>query len=462
MPRRRHLFGYNPQTMQIDMSQHFTTRQLLRYTAPTMGVMVFTSVYSIVDGLFISNFVGTTGFAAVNFIMPFLFILGSVGFMMGTGGSAVVAGATHGGDEERARRYFSLLVYFTLVFGVIAAVAGFFAARPVAALMGATGEMLDICETYARITMVSLPFFTLQYAFEAFFNTAGKPKVGLVVTVIAGCTNIVLDALFVGLFGWGVPGAAVATAIAETVGGGVPIIYFARPNSTPFRLGRTRMEWRVIGKTCVNGSSEMVANIAMSFVGMLYNYQLLRFMGENGVAAYGVLMYVGMIFSAIFIGYTVGCAPLMSFQNGAGNAVEKRSLLKKSLAIIGVAGVLMLAAGELAAGVVTGIFTSYDPELHALATHAFRIYALAFFFIGYAIYGSSLFTSLEDGLISAVISFVRTLVFEAGAVMLLPVFFGAESIWWSFMVAEIAAVTLSAVFLAIFAKKYEFRPTKTV
>ena len=441
----------------IDMSAHFSKRQLIKYSLPSIATMVFTSIYGIVDGFFVSNFAGETAFAAVNFIMPFIMILSSAGFMVGTGGSAIIA-TTHGeGDLPRANKYFGMLIVFTFVIGLIFAVVGFVFSRPLAQALGATGDMLSISELYARISMISLPFYMLQYLFQAFFNTAGKPKIGFRVTVIAGCLNIVLDALLVGVLGYGVAGAAAATVCSEIVGGVVPVIYFARKNPTPYRL---RLHWpnaTIIAKTCINGSSEMVTNIAMSIVAMVYNVQLLRFIGENGVAAYGVLMYVGMIFGAVFMGYVVAVAPLMSFQNGAQNNTEKRSLLKKSLLIIAGFSVLMLVAGEALANPFSYLFTSYNPELCELTMSAFHVYSLSFLFMGISIYGSSFFTSLENGLVSAIISFVRTFVFELGAVLIIPEIFGAEYIWFSFLVAELAAAILSASLMAALSRKYGFR-----
>ena len=441
----------------VDMSAHFTTLQLLKYAAPSMAMMVFTSIYGVVDGFFVSNFAGSTAFAAVNFIMPFIMILCSVGFMVGTGGSALIASAAGEGDVPRANSYFCKLVTFTFMVGIVVAVFGFFFARPLAQLMGATGIMLDLSEIYARISMISLPFYMLQCLFQAFFNTAGKPKVGFVVTLCAGCTNIVLDIVFVGILGFGVEGAAAATVCSEFIGGGVSLIYFTRKNPTPYTYRPVLPNPRLIGRTCINGSSEMVANIAMSLVGMVYNIQLLRLLGENGVSAYGVIMYVSLLFSAIFIGYEIACSPLMSFQNGAGNTCEKRSLFKKSMLIISVASVILFVIGESCAYPIAYIFTGYNQDLCDLTVMAFRMYACSFLFMGIAMYGSAFFTSLENGLISAIISFVRTLVCELGAVIILPYLFGAQAIWLSFVVAEIVAALLSGLLIVAFSRKYGFR-----
>lgn len=444
----------------VDMSKHFTTADLLRYTAPSMVMMVFTSIYTIVDGFFVSNFAGKSAFAAVNLIMPFIMILSTVGFMVGSGGGALVAHQRGAGNEAKANSYFSLIIWFALVLGITCALIGFFAMEPVARLLGASDELLPTCVLYGRISMVSLPLFILQYAFQPLFSTAGKPTLGLVITVLSGCTNIVLDFVLVGWLNMGVAGAAWATVASEYVGGLLPLIYFLMPNSSFLRLGKAQIELRVIAKTCANGSSEMMTNIAMSVVAILYNWQLIKMLGEDGVAAYGVIMYVGMIFGAVLMGYAMGSAPLMSYQNGADNRVEKRSLLRHGLAIMGIGGVVACAAAQLLAPLVASVFTSYDANLMALTVHAFRLYSIAFCLMGFSTFGSSLFTSLGNGVVSAVISFARTLIFEAGAVMLLPMVLGADGIWLSVLVAEIASTTLVFACILGFGRFYGLRKPK--
>ena len=443
--------------MTVNMSQHFTVAQLLKFTAPSIAMAVFASLYSIVDGVFVSNFAGKTALAAVNFIFPFIMILSSVGLMIGTGGSAIVAKTRGEGDEARANRYFSMLVGFAAAAGVVLAVAGALLTEPVAAWLGAEGQMLADATLYGRLLFLSLPFFMLQYAFQSFFVTAGKPQLGFAVVVAAGVTNMALDALFVGLFGWGLVGAALATNIGEVVGGGLPLAYFLRDNKSFLRLRPVRPEWRVIGKACVNGSSEMVANVAMSLVSMLYNFQLLRYLGEDGVAAYGVIMYTAMVFGAIFMGYAMGSSPLMSFQYGARNHREMRSLLVKSLGLVAAGSVAMFAAGQVFAEPLSRIFVSYDPELLTLTVHGYRVYALCFLLMGFSIYGSAFFTSLGNGAVSAVISFLRTLVFETGAVILLPLVLGVDGIWLSVTVAELASVLVTAAFMVALSGHYGYR-----
>lgn len=421
-------------------------------------MMIFTSVYGIVDGLFVANLAGDIPFKAINLIMPYLMIAATVGFMFGSGGTAIVANTYGAGDRERANRYFSLFVYVTFTIGLIIAVVSFIFIRPIAELLGAEGEILESCVQYARVILCALPFAVLQYFFQSFFVAAEKPRLGLAVIIAAGVTNMVLDALLVGFLPqeYKLFGAAVATAFSQFLGGAIPLAYFFRKNSTIFRLGKTGFYGKAILKACTNGSSEFMSNIAMSLVGMLYNLQLLKYAGDNGVAAYGVMMYVSMIFSAVFIGYSMGVAPVISYNNGAERHDEKKGILKRSLVIIGAASVLMLLAAELFAAPLARLFVSYSDELVDMTVHGIVIFSLSFLFMGIAIFGSSFFTALNDGLTSAIISFLRTLIFQLGAVLLLPwLFDGVDGIWWSVVIAEVMAAVLTTVFL--FAKRRKYR-----
>lgn len=438
----------------MDMSRHFSVRALLRFTLPSISMMIFTSIYGIVDGLFVSNFAGKTAFAAVTLIMPFIMILGTLGFMMGSGGSALVSHTRGQGRDEQANRYFSMIVYVTLGAGLALAAVGALVMRPVAQLLGASGEMLELCVLYGRILMVSLPAFMLQYAFQAFASTAGRPRLGLYVTLAAGLTNMSLDLLFVGVLGWGVAGAAWATVVSELVGGLVPLSWFARPNPSFLRLGRPARDPAALGRVCVNGSSEMMAAIAISVVSIIYNLQLLRFIGQDGVAAYGTVMYVSMIFTAIFEGFCMGSAPLMSFQHGAANDVEKRSLMRRSLAIVTITGAVMLIASQLLAHPLAFVFAGYDTGLMQLTETAFRIFSLSFLSVGVGMYGSSLFTALGNGLVSAALAAGRTLGLEVCSVLLLPTLIGPAGIWSSIIVAETIAALVVLVLIRTLGPRY--------
>lgn len=442
----------------IQLSDHFTYGRLIRFTLPSIGMMIFTSIYSVVDGFFVSNFAGKTPFAAINLIMPFLMILPTVGLMFGTGGSALVAKTFGEGDQEKGNQYFSLFVYVSAAVGIVLAVLGILFIRPISAFLGAEGAMLEHAVIYGRIILLALPFNILQFLFQSFFVTAEKPKMGLLVTMMSGMTNMILDAMLVILLPqeYKLAGAAVATAGSQVVGGVVPLLYFGRRNDSLLRLGKTRLNKKAIWKAGVNGSSEFMSNISMNVVGMLYNGQLLRYAGEDGVAAYGVMMYVSMIFSAAFLGYSIGTAPVVGYHDGAGHTEELKSLLKKSLILIGGFGIAMIISAEVLASPLAAIFVGYDVELMEVTVSGFRIFALSFIFMGYAIYGSGFFTALNDGLTSALISFLRTLVFQTAAVLLLPMLLGIDGIWYSIVVAEVMAVILSAVFLVLKRETYHY------
>lgn len=442
--------------MNIQLSDHFNTKRMLRFTLPSIVMLIFTSIYGVVDGFFVSNYVGKTPFAAVNFIMPVLMILGSFGFMFGAGGSALIAKTLGEGRREKAKKYFSLFVYATIVCGVVIGVLSFIFIRPIAALLGAEGTMLDDCVLYGRIIIAALPFYMLQFEFQTFFITAEKPQLGLVVTVLAGVTNMVFDALFVAVFKWGLVGAALATAFSQAVGGIIPLVYFSVPNTSILRLTKTKVYPKVLAKACTNGSSELMTNISMSIVSMLYNVQLMKYAGENGIAAYGVLMYVNMIFLAAFLGYSTGIAPVIGFHYGAGNRSELKGLLKKSLVIISVFAVGMFIVSELCAYPLSYIFVGYDSELMSLTLRGFLIYSFTFLFAGFAIFGSSFFTALNDGLTSALISFLRSLVFQVAAVLIFPLVWGIDGIWVSIVAAEIMAVAITVLFLLAKRKKYGY------
>ena len=440
----------------IRLSDHFTCRRLLRFTLPSVLMMIFTSVYSIVDGFFVSNFVGKTPFAAVNFIMPFLIMLGALGFMFGTGGSALIAITLGEGDKARAQRLFSLFVYVTAVCGVILAALGIALLRPIAAWLGAEGPLLEQCVLYGRIILIALPTYMLQYEFQSFFVAAEKPQLGLAFTVASGLTNIVLDMLLVGVWRGGLAGAAAATAISQAVGGLGPLLYFARPNGSLMRLTSARLDMRALGKACVNGSSELMSNVSASIVGMLYNAQLMRFAGEDGVAAYGVLMYVNMIFMAAFIGYSVGAAPIVGYHYGAGNRQELKSLLRKSLGIVILCSLAMCALAEGTGGFLAALFVGYDPELLALTRRGFLIYSFSFLFAGIPIYGSSFFTALNNGGVSAFIAFLRTCLFQVAAVLILPVFWGIDGVWLSIVAAELLAMVVTVLCLGANRARYRY------
>ena len=439
-----------------ELSGHFNLKRLLGFTLPSVIMLIFTSVYGIVDGYFVSNYAGKTPFAAVNFIMPVLMILGCIGFMFGTGGGALIAKTMGEGESKKANEIFTLIVAVSAACGVVLSVLGIIFLPRLAELFGTDGQLLENSVTYSRIILAALPFYILQFEFQCLFATAGKPRLGLIVTAAAGIANMVLDALLVAVFPFGLKGAAAATAISQFLGGTIPLLYFCRKNNSLLRFVKCRFDKKVLLKTCTNGSSELMSNISMSVVSMLYNVQLMKYAGENGIAAYGVLMYVSMIFQAVFIGYAVGSAPIISYNYGAGNKAELKSLLKTSAAFTAVCALIMFAAGELLSKPLSLLFVGYDKELHGITAHAFSIFSFSFLLSGFAIFGSSFFTALNDGFTSAAISFLRTLVFQIAAVLIFPLFFKLDGIWFSIVAAEIMAVCVTLLFLVIKRKKYGY------
>ncbi|OUO77757.1 MATE family efflux transporter [Blautia sp. An249] len=442
--------------MKIQLSSHFTYKKLFYFCLSPVIMMIFTSIYGVVDGFFVSNFVGKVPFAAINLVMPFIMILGGVGFMIGTGGSALIAKTLGEDNPELANCYFTMLVKLTVVLGILLSLIGIVFIRPISYLLGATDAMIDDCVIYGRTVLAFNTAFMLQNVFQTFLAAAEKPRLGLVVTAMAGITNMILDALFIAVFHWGVAGAAIATGIGQCVGGILPLIYFLRPNSSRLQFRKSGIDGRALLKACANGSSELMSNISSSLISVIYNLQLIKFAGENGVAAYGTIMYFQFIFIAIFIGYTIGTSPIISYHYGAGNTGELKNLLKKSMTLVGAAGIIMTVAAWVLAGPLSEIFVGYDRELFDLTRHAFRIFAFSFLLAGVNIFSSAFFTALNNGGVSAAISFMRTLVFQIVSVLALPVFFGLDGIWYSITVAEVLAFCVALIFLLLNRRKYHY------
>ncbi len=442
--------------MAIKISDHFTYSRLLRFVFPSIIMMVFTSVYGVVDGLFVSNFAGKTAFASINLVMPFIMILGGIGFMIGTGGTALVSKNLGEGNKEKANELFTMMIIFTLLLGVILSVVGVAAMPWVARFLGATEEMTEDCILYGRIVTGFTVAFMLQNVFQSFLIAAEKPRLGLLATVFAGCANMVLDALFIIVFKWGVAGAAIATGISQCIGGILPLIYFSRENSSLLRLTKTKPEIKPLLNACGNGSSELMSNISSSVVSMIYNFQLMKYVGEDGVSAYGVLMYVQFIFIAIYIGYSIGCAPITGYHFGAQNHGELKNMLKKSTFLSATSGVVLTVLAIVLSSPLAKLFVGYDAGLYELTKHAFRLFAYSFLLAGFNIFASSFFTALNNGAVSAAISFMRTLIFQTSSVLILPIFLGVDGIWWAITVAEVFAFILSLIFLFAKRKKYHY------
>ena len=442
--------------MKIQLSDHFTFGKLIKFTLPSIVMMIFTSIYGVVDGIFVSNFAGKTALAAINLIWPYIMIIGTVGFMMGTGGTALISKTLGMGQKEKANEIFSMLTTVCIVAGVVFSALAIVFMEQVAALLGAEGEMLHGCVVYGSILMTAAPAYIIQFAFQSFCVTAEKANLSLTMTVVSGICNIALDALFIAVFRWGLVGAAVATGIAQYVGAVIPIIYFLRPNRSLLRLGKFRFDGKALLRACTNGSSELMNNVSLSLVSMLYNLQLMAYAGEDGIAAYGVIMYVNLIFLAVFIGYAIGSAPLIGFNHGAQNHKELKNVTGKSLVILTVSSVAMVIFALFMATPLASVFVGYDETLREMTVRGFAIYSLSFLLCGFNIFGSSMFTALNNGLISAIISFVRTLLFQVAAVLLLPLIWGLDGIWFAIVAAELAALLLTVILFIAFRKRYHY------
>nr|MDD5837944.1 MATE family efflux transporter [Eubacteriales bacterium] len=447
--------------MKIQISDHFNYNRLIRFTVPSIVMIVFSSVYNVVDGYFVSNYTGKTQFAAVNLIMPFLLMLSVAGFMLGTGGNAIVSKALGEGKKKKANEIFSMLVYVTIAFGMVIFVLGEITMPQIAKLLGADGEMLPYCILYGRIITISVAPFMLQVFFQSFMATAGKPQIGLAVTLTAGITNIILDFVFVGFFKWGIVGAAAATVTGESLGGIIPLIYFMRKNTSSLRLCKTHFYAKDLLKACTNGSSELMSNLSMNLVSMIYNYQLMKYYGEDGVAAYGTIMYVNFLFLSMFLGYSIGSAPIVGYNYGAKNKTELQNIFKKSIGVLFMFSLFITVASVVFAGPISKIYVGYDQGLFELTVMAFRLFSLSYLIAGYNIYASAFFTALNNGFVSAVISFARTLLFQIVCVFALPAIFGKGAIWLSITVAETFALVVSVAFIVSKNKRYHYIKSKS-
>lgn len=442
--------------MNIKLSEHFNCAKLVKFTLPTIVMMIFTSVYGVVDGIFISNCVGSEAFAGVNLIMPVIMIVGSVGFMIGTGGSALISKTLGEKKYKQANEIFSMLIKFLIVSGIILSIVGFIVIKPVAIALGAEGDLIKYCTVYGRVLLVTMTAFILQNSFQSFLVAAEKPRLGLTVSILAGVTNMLFDFIFIYIFKLGVFGAAFATGLSQIVGAAVPMIYFLRENSSLLRIVKVRFKPNQIVKACINGSSEMVTNMSMSLVNMLYNFQLMNYVGSDGVAAYGIIMYVNCIFAGTYMGYSIGSAPIIGYNYGSGNKKELKSLFRKSLVMIIIASVSMTACAELLSGTLAGIFVGYDKSLLEMTANAIRLFSISYIISGLNIFASSFFTALNNGFVSAAISFLRTLVFQIAFIFILPHFWGLKGIWLAVVFAELLSLFVSFAFVVGNRKKYGY------
>lgn len=442
--------------MKIQLSDHFTYKKLFRFTLPSIVMMIVTSVYSVVDGLFVSNLMGDMALSAVNIVWPIIMIIGAFGFMLGTGGCAVVARTLGEGKKELANRYFSMIIYTVIILGALLSLLGIIFIEPLVRFAGASDLLIHDSVLYGRILLAGMAAFMLQTTFQSFFIVAERPHMGLVLSLAAGVTNMVLDYVFIRVFGMGVAGAALATILGYVVGGIIPFFYFLSSKRDGLRLVKTKFYGKVLLHSCTNGSSEMMNNVAASIVGMLFNIQLMRVIGESGVAAFAVMMYVDFIFLGTFFGFSVGSAPVISYHYGAGNHDELKNIFRKSMIITGSVSLAMLCISQMMAGTLCQIFVGYNPELMAMTLHGFRLFALNYVMSGINVYSSAFFTALCNGKISALLSFMRAFLLRGGMVLLLPLILGTDGIWLSVVVAEALGALLSVYFFVTKRKQYHY------
>ena len=441
---------------QIQLSDHFTYGRLLRFVFPSIVMLIFTSIYSVVDGLFVSNLVGDNALAAINIVWPLAMMVGAFGFMLGSGGSAEIARAMGQGEPERARRYFTSLVLAVIAIGTVLSVLCCLFMEELSRLFGASDLLLEDCVTYGFIMLAGSVPFMLQSCFQSYLLAAERPKLGLWLTVAAGLTNAVLDYVFIGLMDMGVAGAAWATVAGYLVGGIIPLLYFLLPNKSPLRFTRTHAYPRMLMKSCANGSSELMTNISASAVNVLYNIQVMHLAGEAGVAALSIILYVNFVFISAFIGLGMGAAPLFSYHYGRGNTDELKSLFRKCITVLTVLSVTMAVTSQVFNEPLTRLFVDFDQSLVDMTVHGFRIFAVSFLFAGTNIFGSMFFTALGDGLDSALISFLRTLLFQCGAIWLLPRLWGLDGVWVATTAAELMAICVTVSLFLLRRKRYGY------
>ncbi len=440
----------------IQLSDHFTFKKLFRFVIAPICTMIFTSIYGIVDGFFVSNYVGNTAFASLNLVMPYIMMVASVGFMFGTGGNALVSLHLGLDEKQKAKEYFSLIVYTLIGIGVVLAVVSIFLAPGISKLLGASEAMLPYCVLYLRINMIGIVFFMMQNLFQSFLITAEKPRIGFAITLIAGCTNMLLDWILVGICSLGIAGAAWATVTSQIVGGIVPFVYFVVSKSSILKLTGTKFEAKVIAKTCGNGVSEFLSNVSASIVGFLYNLQLMRYVGENGVSAYGVIMYVSFVFVAIYIGYSMGVAPIIGFNYGSGNKSELQNIFRKSVGILTITNILMFVLAESLTVPMAKIFVGYNKALNELTIRGMRIYSIAFLVMGFNIFASAFFTALSNGRVSAILSVTRTLILQLIMIYLLPMLLDVDGLWAVVIAVEGISLIVTIYYILKNRKNYGY------
>lgn len=438
------------------IAQEFNLISLLRFVAPTVVMLVFMSLYQMVDAVFVSKFVGENALSALNIVYPFPSIVIAVSIMLATGGSAIIARNMGEGKEKEAKENFSFIVLVGAVIGVAIATAGILFIEPLIYMLGATPSLYDYCYEYLFILVLSVPLSVFQMLFQSFFVTAGKPHLGLTLTVLGGVSNIVLDYVFIVLCGFGVSGAALATSIGYSIPGLFGLIYFAVSRKGTLYFVKPVFRWGVLFKCCINGSSEMVNNLAVAVTTFLFNVLMLKYEGEAGVAAITIVLYAQFLMTSAFMGFSSGIAPVVSFNYGSGNVRQLKKIFKISVWVIAVVSAAVFVIAETCSDVVIMVFTPAGSEVFGLTKYGFAIFSFSFLCTGMNIFASALFTAFSNGKISAILSFLRTFVFLTACLLFLPLFWGVDGIWLAVPVAEVMALFVSVYYLVRFKKVYQY------
>lgn len=442
--------------MSYKISEHFNIKKIIIFTLPSIGMMLISSIYGVVDGFFVSNYIGSNAFAAVNIVWPFEMILGSFGLMIGAGGSALVSKTMGEQKYDLANRYFSMLIIFVIIFGMFISILGIIFNPYIIHLLDLDQETINNCNIYANVLFIFLIFFMLQNIFQSFNIVASKPEMGIITMILSGITNILLDYIFIVILNMGIFGAALATGLSQFAGAIVPFIFFINKNSTLLRIKFVKIDFKIILKTSYNGISEMLSSISFSLVSILYNIILLSYIGINGVNAYGVILYISYIFISIYFGYSMGISPIISYNYGAKNKKELNNIFNISLVLICSVSILLTFIGYIFAKQLSSIFVNYDKELLNLTTHALHINVFSFLFCGYNIFASSLFTALNNGTVSLILSFLRSLIIQVVCILTIPILFGSEGIWFAGVVSDIISLIISIIFIFKYRNKYGY------
>ncbi len=443
-------------TMNTTISQKFTLTSLLKFALPTTIMMVVLSIYTLVDGVFVSNFVGELAFSAINIIFPFISLIFALGIMAATGGNALVANNLGQGDDEKARENFTLIVIFATGLGLLLMMVGIVFNKEIARLLGAT----PLIEEYARDYLSTLaPFIPLAIWMgfsQILFVTIGKPTLGLIATLVGGITNIIFDYLFIVVMNMGIKGAALGTGLGYSLPGLFFIYYFLFHRKNSLYFVKPRWRARVLLKTFTNGSSEFVANLATSITTFMFNLIILDLAGEQGVAAIGIILYAQFLLMSAFLGYAQGVAPIFSYAYGARDHLQLKKVFSISIRVIILFSLAIASFSYFASSSIVGIFVERQSQVFSLAKNGFSVFSLSFLFMGVNIFSSSLFTAFSNGKISASISFLRTLVFILGYLLFLPRFLGLPGVWLAIPLAEFTTMFFSISYLTIQRKKYHY------